>query len=164
MQTIPVVGKMSIFSVSSVGWKKKKKNTIEDIRCNLSQESKIAACTWFEEFFHHSWLLWNSENHELHKCYFIKFDLSMKTWQPAVSQVWEILTSCCKRWLLCFNYLILPTYPNLTYDWSWHIIIPDTMVSWVWKKCKCLQTGTSFYIVRTKIINTLSESIVTVSN
>ena len=76
----------------------KKKNTIEDIRCNLSQESKIAACTWFKEFFHHSWLLWNSENHELHKCYFIKFDLSVKTWQPAVSQVWEISTSCSKRW------------------------------------------------------------------
>ena len=97
---------MSIFSVSSVGWKKKK-NTIEDIRCNLSQESKIAACTWFEEFFHHSWLLWNSENHELHKCYFIKFDLSVKTWQPAVSQVWKISTSRSKRWLVCalvFNF------------------------------------------------------------
>ena len=98
---------VNILSVFCWLEKKQKQNTIEDIRCNLSQESKIAACTWFKEFFHHSWLLWNSENHELHKCYFIKFDLSVKTWQPAFSQVWEISTSCSKCWLVCalmFNF------------------------------------------------------------
>ena len=98
-----------------------------------------------KEFFHHSWLLWNSENHELHKCYFIKFDLSVKTWQPAVSQVWEISTSCSKRWLVC---ALMFNFAHISWSHIWLVMtqyfIPDTMVSEFERNVSVFKLGPHF--------------------